>query len=127
MQRSTAIALATGAASVVPLWRAPRAVRAAVVAGAGLATGAVTFVGARVPEAFGASQDPAPVRPAAAIAVAAGGLMAAATVAGISMDRVAERFLVGRGVRRPRLVLGVAGAALSWLADGAERRTDAAA
>jgi len=122
IERSTALALATGAASVVPLWRAPRAVRAAVVAGAGIAAGAATFVGARVPEAFGGSHDPVPVRPAAAVAVAAGGLMAAATVAGIALDRSGERLLVRRGVRHPRLVLGVAGAALSWLADAAERR-----
>ena len=121
-QRSLVIALVTGAASVVPIWRAPRAIRATVALGVGAAVGGAAFVGARVPEAFGETSDPVPPRPAAAIAVAAGGLMTAVTVAGIAMDRGAERFLVERGVRRPRLVLGVAGGVLSYAIDAIDRR-----
>lgn len=121
-QHSTVLAVATGAASVVPVWRAPRSVRAALAGGLGVAAGAATFVGARVPAAFGEEHEPLPVRPAAAIAGAVGALMVAATVAGIALDRSAEGFLVRRGVRRPRLVLGVVGAGLSYAVDAADRR-----
>lgn len=123
MQRSAVTALATGAASVVPIWRAPRGVRAAIAVGGGVAVAGAAFAGARVPEAFDGTHEPVGVRPAAVIAAAAGGLMAGATLAGFAMDRSAERFLVQRGVRHPRLVLGAVGAGLSWLADAASRRT----
>lgn len=58
--------------------------------------------------------------------VVLGGLLGAVSVAGVWADGAIERSLVRRGVRRPRLWMGVAGAGLSLAFWAAERAmTDA--
>lgn len=121
---SAALAVATGAFSVIPIWRAPRRVRTALFAGTGVLTGGAVFAALRRPDVFGARQEPAPTRVAAPIGVAAGAAAAAATALGLVVDREAERFLVRHGVRRPRLVLGLAGGVLYYAIDVLDRALD---
>jgi len=116
--------VATGALSVVPIGRAPRRVRTALVAGTGLVAGGAMFTALNRPEVLGRDQEPTPARPAAAIGAAVATAAAGAVALGVVLDREAERFLVRRGVRRPRLVLGVAGGVLSYAIDMLDRRFD---
>ncbi|MBC9225745.1 hypothetical protein GL325_05365 [Aeromicrobium sp. 636] len=125
-RQSLVVALATGVVSVVPIGRAPRRVRAAVVAGTGLVAGGAMFTALNRPHVVGFEQQPTPARPAAAIGAVVGAAAAGAMAVGVVLDREAEQFLVRRGVRRPRLVLGVAGAVLSYVFDALDRRFDTA-
>lgn len=120
--RTAAISVATALGSAVPLWRAPRAVRGALVAGSGLLTGGAAFVSLRTPEEIEADRQALSVPAAAGAGVAFGALAAGAVVAGLAVDREVERFLLRRGVGRPRLVMGVAAGALHWAIEGLERR-----
>lgn len=51
----------------------------------------------------------------AAVGVAAGGLFAGMSVVGVVADVKAEEWLRKRGVRRPRVVMGVVAGILTWL------------
>lgn len=123
-RQSLVFAVLTGVVSTVPVWRAPRGVRTALIAGSGALAGGAMFTALNRPHVLGSQQDPAPVPVAAAIGTAVGAAASSAVALGLVLDREAERFLVRRGVRRPRIVLGVAGGALSYVLDVLDRRFD---
>ena len=125
-RQTLAFAVTTGLASVVPIGRAPRGVKVALSAGTGVAAGAAAFVALRRPDLIAASREPVPAPQSAVVSAGVGALAAGATVAGIATDRAFERALVRRGVRHPRLWLGVAGAVLSYAMDELDRRFDTA-
>lgn len=91
-------------------------------------TGVTTAVGVaavmRRPDLVGEDREPVENRVSAVAGVGAGGAMAAATALAFTLDRVFEQSLVRRGVARPRLVIGVAGFALSYAMDVLDRRVD---
>lgn len=122
--QSLVFAAMTGAVSLVPLWRAPRPVRTALVAGSGLAMGAGVFTVLTRPDLFDADRDPVPAPASAAVGAAAATVAAGAVAVGITADRLLEQFLVRRGVRRPRLVIGVVGFAGSYALDVLDRAFD---
>ncbi|MCD9153566.1 hypothetical protein [Aeromicrobium duanguangcaii] len=123
-RQSLLLAVATGVVSILPIGRAPRGVKAALAAGTGLTAGGAAFVALRRPDLIAAAREPVPARQSAVVSAGLGVLAAGATVAGIATDRAFERALVRRGVAHPRLVLGVAGAVLSYAMDVLDRRSD---
>lgn len=110
--KSWALVAAAGVTSMIPLWRAPRGVRRALALGAGALTGAGAFVVLRNPE----PEEDEPLDPTAAAGVGAVAAvsMAGAVAAGIAADRWLDKFLVARGIKRPRLVIGVVSAAVTY-------------
>lgn len=125
LRQSLAFAALTGLASVVPVWRAPRPVRLAFVAGTGLVSGGAAYVALHRPDLIDADREPLPAPQSAGVGIGLGALAAGAATAGLAADRAFERGLVRRGVQHPRLVLGVAGAVLAYALDVLDRRFDA--
>lgn len=121
-RQSLAFAAASGLVSLVPIGRAPRGAKVAVVAVSGIAAGAAGFVALNRPDVLGAIRAPVPAPQSALIGASLGGVAAGATALGIAMDRAFEQALVRRGVPHPRLALGAAGAVLSYVLDRMDRR-----
>lgn len=121
---SLAFAAVTAVFSAVPLGRASRRARWATSGAAALVAAPAAAV--IVSRTVASPSAPAPRRvvgPAVAGGVAgtaAAGVMAAAFV----VDRLMEDALVRRGVRRPRVVIAVASAAISLVADRLDQRFD---
>lgn len=123
-RQSLAFAALTGLASIVPVGRASRGVRLAVGAASGVAAGGAVYVALNRPDVIAAAREPVPVPQSAAIGAGVGALVAGTMVAGFAMDRAFEQALVRRNVPHPRLVLGAAGAVLSYTLDVLDRRFD---
>ena len=123
-RQSLAFAALTGVVSVVPIGRASRGVRAAVAAASGVAAGGATYVALNRPDVIACSREPVPARQSAAVGAGVGALVAGVMAVGFVMDRAFEQALVRRNVPHPRLVLGVAGAVLSYALDVVDRRFD---
>lgn len=113
-RQSLAFAAASGLVSLVPIGRAGRRVKVALSAASGATAGVAGFVVLR--------RQPLPVPQAALIGAGMAGAVAGATALGIVMDRAFEEALVRRGVRRPRLAMGVAAVGLSYVLDVLDRR-----
>lgn len=123
-RQSLALAVVTGAVSTIPVWRAPRGVKRAAIAGFGLAAGAGAYAAFRRPDLLGAKREPVPARASVAIAAVTVGVTGGATALAFTLDRVFEQALVRRGIGHPRLVMGAAGAVLSYGMDMIDRRYD---
>lgn len=123
-RQSLAFAALTGIASIVPIGRAPRGVRAAVAGASGVLAGGATYVALNRPDVIAAPREPVPAPQSAAIGAGVGALVVGATVVGFVVDRAFEQALVRWNVPHPRLVLGAAGAVLSYALDVLDRRFD---
>lgn len=124
-RQSVVFAALTGLASIVPIWRAPRPVRVALVAGTGLVAGGAAYVALSRPDMVDADREPVAAPQSAAVGTGVAVLAGGATAVGFTVDRAFEQGLVRRGVKHPRLVLGAAGAVLSYAIDVLDRRLDA--
>lgn len=117
------LGVTSAALGTIPLHRAPRPVRLALVWGpaAVAAGGAVLAVRGR--------EDPLRTRPVRAISVIApvvlGGMVAAAGAGGILLDRSLERALRRHGAPAPRVLLGLASGAVMVAVRVLEERSDA--
>ncbi|GAA2078397.1 hypothetical protein IDH50_01255 [Aeromicrobium tamlense] len=123
-RQSLVFAALTGLASIVPIWRAPRPVRFALVAGTGLVAGGAAYVALTRPDLIDADREPVAAPQSAAVGTGVAVLAGGATAVGFAVDRAFEQGLVRRGVKHPRLVLGTAGAVLSYAIDVLDRRFD---
>lgn len=123
-QRTRIASLAVGTAAatglgMIPVHRLPRPVRAGYVLLPAMLTTGVSLLAAQgrldptgddAPSAHGLRP---PTLPETAVSLVVGGLMAGAGVAGLRLDRGAERFLRRRGVPAPRVWLGLATGAVT--------------
>lgn len=123
-RQTLAFAAVSGLVSLVPIGRAPRGMKVALVAASGIAGGAAAFIALNRPDVFAASRVPVPAPQSAVIGAGVGGVAAGATALGIVMDRAFEQALVRRGVPHPRLALAAAGAVMSYVLDTLDRRFD---
>ena len=122
-------AAASGLATALfPPARIPVAVRRSLHLGLGAAAaGAVLWATSR-PAAPGADAqaeldgEPLPLPARVAIASAIGSLVALSSVGGMALDSAAERALLRRGVRRPRVWIGIAAAGFAAATSYAESR-----
>lgn len=95
--------------------RMPNALRSATHLGSaavGAAAGAYAFPGATPKQR-------------AAATIGFGAALAGCSVLGLALDRGTEDWLRRRGVRRPRVLLGVAAAGFAWLTSGPDAAKDA--
>ncbi|MCK5890234.1 MAG: hypothetical protein P1U38_03000 [Aeromicrobium sp.] len=126
---AAAFSVVAGLASAIPIGRASRRARRLVAGASAVVAGAAAArltAAAASAEREAAADGPAPpptarqgVGPAVAGAVAAGAT-AGTVLASIAMDRRFEAFLGRRGVRRPRLVIGVVAGLGSFAMDRLE-------
>lgn len=137
-------AVASGVATaLVPPSRIPPRARRSVHLGVGLATGAGAVWVLGRPDLLDAGRESGqvssepdgpsaghadgpravPLRARVALASVLGGLMALSSAAGMALDGAAERALVRRGVRHPRVWIGVAAAGLTAAVSWAEDRS----
>ena len=82
------------------------------------------YVALTRPDLIDADREPVAAPPSAAIGAGVAVLTGGAAAVGFAVDRAFERGLVRRGVKHPRLVLGAAGAVLSYAVDVLDRRLD---
>ncbi|WP_229053172.1 hypothetical protein [Aeromicrobium sp. Leaf350] len=125
LRASLAFSVLAGAVSAVPIGRASRRTRRLV---AGLAAGGTALAAAvavrdllqeaDAPPRLSPRELAAPAATAGAAAAVAAGVMASS----FAVDRRMEAALVKRGVTRPRLLIGVAAAVMSFLADRVDGR-----
>ena len=132
---SVAFSVLAGLASAVPIGRASRRSRrlAAGVSAvaAGTAAAALTAGAASAERDAAAAGSAAPPTARQAVGPVLVGSLAGAAAVGVvlssvAMDRRLESALVRRGVRRPRLALGIASAALSFAGDRLDSRVNGA-
>ncbi|WP_210503749.1 hypothetical protein [Nocardioides xinjiangensis] len=122
-----ATAAATGlVTTLMPVQRWSRGARWTMHGGTGVLAAAGTALVVRHPERFGITDRPRTSHPQA-LAVAAPAVVVGVAVAGASrggqaVDAWAERRLVARGVRRPRLWMGLGAAGLSLAMSVGDRR-----
>ena len=132
---AAAFSVLAGLASSVPIGRASRRTNRRVAAVSAVAVGAAAVgltagaAAAQRDAAAGGSTAPPTVRQAVGPAVA--GILAGAgtfgvVVASVEIDRRLEAVLVRRGVRRPRLALGIASGVVSFAMDRLESRLEPA-
>lgn len=127
-----AAAVATGVATAyMPVQSWSRGVRWSLHGGTGAIAALGAAVTARQPGLWRGDDDeqdaaePLPVLATLGVAALAGATMAAVSRGGESADGWVERGLAARGVRRPRVWMGVGAAALSLAMSAAERRRPA--
>ena len=116
--RIVSLAIGTAAASglgMIPVHRLPRPVRVGYVALPAVLTTGVSLLAAQgrpgAPDDGDASRLRGlrtPTLPEAALSLGLGGLMAGAGVAGLRLDGAVEGFLRRRGVKAPRVWIGLA-------------------
>lgn len=125
-QFELAMAAATGVVTAyLPVQRWPQTAQWAVHGGFGTLTAAATgWLMTRPNEAEDASTPPPPLAFTAAVALVGGLAVAGLSRGGQSADAWMERRLAARGVRRPRMWLGLAAAGASLAMSAAERRSD---
>lgn len=101
-----------GTLGMVPIWRAPFAVKAALAAVPAGAAAAVTGL-----EVHRRARAEAAPWKAATVAIAAGGVIGGAGAGSFALDRGAESLVRRLGARRPRILLGIAGGILHAAVD----------
>lgn len=130
-----AVAVVTGVVTTqLPVQRWPRAARWTLHGGMGALAAAGAAVVARRPDLIATEDETTeksrpprtPLSPAATagVALGVGGLVAAVSRGSEGADGWMERRLAGRGVRRPRVWMGVAAAGLSLAMSVADRRRE---
>ena len=127
-----AVAVATGVVTTRwPMQRWSRTARWSLHGGMGALAGAAAGLAARRPDLLArdgsTTEEPwTPVRPAAAagVVVGLGVLVAGLSRGSEAADSWAERTLAARGVRRPRVWMGVAAAGLSLAVSVVDRRRE---
>jgi hypothetical protein len=125
-----AVAVATGVVTARwPMERWTRTARWTLHSGLGVLAGAAAGLAARRPDLLtpedSTREEPrAPLRPVATaeVVVGLGALVTGLSRGSEAADSWAERTLAARGVRRPRVWMGVAAAGLSLAMSVAERR-----
>ena len=126
--RHVAMAVATGVVTTyLPVQRWSRAARWTLHGGMALGTGGAMAVVLRRPELVSHHTEPRepldPV-PTAVLATGVAVLVLLSSRGGEAADEWAERRLAARGVRRPRVWLGLAAAAASLAMSVADQRRD---
>lgn len=128
--RTLAVAVASGAAEMIPFHRARGWTRAAIIAAPGIGyAGALVWVMTRRgagEHALDPSQQDAPGQAGEqgpdqrwtpqllGVTAAVGVVMSGLSAAGLAIDGAVERFLVRRSVRRPLLAMGAMGMVVGW-------------
>ena len=125
------------ATALLPPDRIPPVARQLVHVGLGLAAATATVSAPERQEPTGPGQPPDAVRPMpqeavpmrtrVALGMMMGSLAAVCSAVGMRMDTAAEQALVRRGVRRPRLWIGIAATALAATMSWVDARRDDAA
>lgn len=133
LRTSFAFSVLAGLASAVPIGRASRRSRrlaagfSAVAAGTAAAALTATAASAEREAAAAGSAAPPTARQAVGpllVGALAGGAAVGVVVVSVAIDRRLESVLVRRGVRRPRLALGIASGVLSFAADRLDNRVN---
>lgn len=127
-----AVAVATGVVTTrLPVQRWPRPARWTLHGGMGTLAAAGAALAARRPDLLATEDETTgtprtPLSPAATVGVALGlgGLVAGLSRGSEGADGWVERTLAARGVRRPRVWMGVAAAGLSLAVSVADRRRE---